>query len=56
MDGYQSPELGDYSKEEYELRQEMRESTQLYDTANQVDNRADFDPVGTLKWLFGFKK
>lgn len=51
-----SPELGDYSREEYQLRQEMRESTELFDTANQITNRAFTDPIGTLKWLFGFKK
>lgn len=50
------PELGESSQEQYQLREEARENERLYETANQAVNGAFTDPIGTLKWLFGFKK
>jgi hypothetical protein len=51
-----SPEFGESSPEQYQVREEARENERLYETANQTVNGAFTDPIGTLKWLLGFKK
>lgn len=46
---FEKPELGDYSREEFVLREQTRESEPLNDLANKLESDAKIDPIQSLR-------
>lgn len=44
-----TPEMGDYSYEERELRSDLEEEKRMFELANQLEKEAGFNPIEALK-------
>lgn len=44
-----TPEMGDYSFEERELRRDLEQERKMQELANQLEKEAAFNPIEALK-------